>query len=68
MRQVNEHLAKISASQIALSQGLELGEEVTLIVTGDVTKIEQRDNQDGTYDQVYIVKGIIVDVENELLS
>ena len=54
---VDEHLVKVSAGQIVTDKPLDLGDEVVLIVKGTVTKIEQLDNQDGTINQVYIVKG-----------
>jgi hypothetical protein len=56
---VNEHFIRISSSPVVIDKPLELGKEVTLYVTGDVTKIEQRDNQDGSYDEVYVVKGVL---------
>jgi len=62
-KRVNEHLVKISTSKITIPNELNLGDEVTLVVQGDVTKIEQEDNQDGTYDQIYIVKGIIANAQ-----
>lgn len=58
---VNEYAIKISMSKINIPNSLKLGDEVTIQLTGDVTKIEQLDQQDGTYDEVYTVKGIFAD-------
>ena len=57
---VNEHLVKISAGFIPIEHELKLGDDITLTVDATITKIEQRDNQDGTYNQVYVAKGVIV--------
>jgi len=59
---VNEHLVKISAGFIPIEHELTLGDDVTLTVDATITKIEQRDNQDGTYNQVYVAKGIVTEV------
>lgn len=63
---VDENLVKISFSQIPIPSKLQLGEEVRLLVVGDVTKIEQLDNQDGTINQVYVVKGLFGEVLSDV--
>lgn len=62
MREIDQNLLKISSSRTPLPQPLELGQEVTIIFKGDVVKTEQLDNQDGTYNQVYVVKGIVGEI------
>jgi hypothetical protein len=59
---LNQNLVKISMSKIPIDSTLELGQEVKLFVEGSITKISQEDNQDGSFDQVYIVKGIMSEV------
>lgn len=56
---INEHLVKISAGYIVIPNELKMDEEVALIVKGQVTKIEDKSNQDGTIDRIYTVKGEI---------
>lgn len=60
---VDERLVKISMSPAETNKTYELGDEVSLNVRGDVVKIEHRDNQNGTYNEVYIVKAIEVSDE-----
>ena len=54
---INEQLVKVSAAAIPISEELEMGTELTLIVTGSITKSEDKDNQDGTIDRVFTLKG-----------
>lgn len=56
---LNDNLLRISAGSIYLDKPLELGTEVTLIVRGTITKTEDKDQQDGTYDRVFTCKGEI---------
>lgn len=58
MKTVDERLVKVSMAQIPVTDTLELGDTVRVMVEGDVTKIEHKDNQDGTYNEVYVIKGI----------
>lgn len=58
---LNDNLLRISAGYIYIDKPLELGDEVKLFVTGTVTKIEQKDCQDGTFDAVHVVKGEIAE-------
>ena len=60
---VNSRSVKISASKIEIDKPLQNGSSVVLRVEGDVTKEEYLDNQDGTVDVVYTVKGILVEHE-----
>ena len=62
---INERLVKVSAAAIPISEELEMGAEIVLIVTGTVTKSEDSDNQDGTVNRTYTVKGeLAVKVED----
>lgn len=60
---VNSRSVKISASKIEIDKPLQNGSSVVLRIEGDVIKEERIDNQDGSEDVVYVVKGIIVDTE-----
>jgi len=59
---VDEHLVKISMSKIPIEETLELGQDVNILVKGTVTKVSQEDNNDGSYNQVYIIKGAVAEV------
>ena len=62
---INERLVKVSAAAIPISEELELGDDIVLIVTGSAVKSEDRDNQDGTIDRIFTVKGeLAVKVED----
>lgn len=63
--EINERLVKISAGMIPIADELGLGDDVQLVVDGSVTKMEQMDNQDGTYNLVYVVKGVVIFVNGE---
>jgi len=63
--EINEHLVQIKGDRITIPNGLRLGQDVRLVVDGNVEKILEQDNQDGTKDVIYMVKGIIVEEENE---
>lgn len=53
---INQYLVRISAGKAPLSTELEMGEEVTIGAKGEVTKIEDSNNQDGTIDRTYVIK------------
>ena len=63
--EINERLVKISAGLVPIEGKLELGEDVQILLSGTVTKTEQMDQQDGTYNLVFIVKGTISYVNEE---
>lgn len=63
--QINERLVKISAGYITTDESLELGTDISLLVKGTVTKIEDHDNQDGTINRIYVVKGEITESLSE---
>lgn len=62
---VNERFLTIRAiakkDRIILTEPLQMGEDVILIVRGVVQTISKENNDDGTFDEVYIVKGIIAE-------
>lgn len=62
MKTVDERLVKVSMAQIPVTDTLELGDTVRVMVEGDVTKIEHKDNQDNTFNEVYCIKGIFAEV------
>lgn len=58
--EVNEHLVKVQGtSAIPIENGLGLGDDVTLLIEGTVVKILAEDNQDGTQNLTYVVKGVL---------
>ena len=59
---IDEKVVKISLSKIPIEEELNLGDDVTIVVSGSVVKIAHEDNQDGSYDVVYIVKGMVGEV------
>lgn len=63
MHVINEHNIKISMSKINIPNELKIDDEVTIVLTGDVTKTEDSSNQDGTVDRTYVVKGMYAKVE-----
>lgn len=63
--EINERLVKISAGLVPIEGEINLGDDVQILLSGTVTKTEQMDNQDGTYNLVYVVKGIVSYVNDE---
>ena len=63
--EINEKLVKVSMSKVPILGELKLGDEVQILMQGEVVKEEREDQQDGTYNQVFIVKGIISYVNEE---
>ncbi|NCN86941.1 hypothetical protein GW932_03830 [archaeon] len=57
---INERILYCIGSA-AVEKDLDLGQDVTITVKGNVLKIEQRDNQDGTRDLLFKVKLITVE-------
>ena len=54
---IAEHVVRLSGS-VNVEQELELGMDVSLLVTGGVVKIEEHDNHDRTVKKVYVVKPV----------
>lgn len=59
---------KVSAGYIVLQEPLKIDEDVILMVEGNVTKVEDHSNQDGTIKRVFVVKGIIGEVVKDGVS
>jgi hypothetical protein len=59
---INENLVLINASSIPIATELKMGDDVTIGIQGSVIKIEDSDNQDGTVNRTYKIKGIVGDV------
>jgi hypothetical protein len=57
MNNVNEHLIRISGV-VAIEHPLEMDQDVEVVIKGAVVKVEDKSNQNGTIDRVYIIKGI----------
>lgn len=55
MKDINERILRISGSS-CIEKELELGEDVDLKVKASVIKVEYHDNQDGSCDQIIVVK------------
>lgn len=62
MLRVNENLVKISAGKVVTPFPLNLGEDVDILIEGTVVKSEDADNNDGSVDRTFVVKGIIAEV------
>lgn len=62
---INERLVRISTGLTPIEQELELGKDVQIVVSGNVVKVEKKDNQDGSYDLVYVIKGLVSYVNDE---
>ena len=56
---INSHSIRISG-KAELEKAMQLGEDYTLTVEGQVVKEENIDNHDGTVDRVYVFKPTIV--------
>ena len=59
---INERVLYCIGSASIEDKGLQLGDDIIITLKGNVLKIEQRDNQDGTRDILYKVK--LITVEN----
>lgn len=62
MKPINERFIKISQSKIVVDKDFNNGDEIKILVTGDITKVEYPDNQDGTEDKVGILKGLFAEI------
>lgn len=59
---INENLISLSPSSIPIDGEINMGDDVVIKVSGSVVKIEDSDNQDGTINRVYKIKGIIGEI------
>lgn len=55
----SQYSVKISAGKIEIDKPLEIGQDITIKVDGNIAKTEDSDLQDGTVERTYIIKGII---------
>lgn len=58
---VNSHIIRISG-KAELEEGLTLGNDYELKVKGQVVKVEEHDNHDGTIDKIYVLKPELVEI------
>lgn len=57
--ETNEIRLKVSTALIAITEELTIGQDVMLSLQGTVTQRIEKDNDDGTVDVTYVVKGVI---------
>lgn len=60
---INENLIKVKSDAIPIGRTMELGEDVRLLLEGTVVQLQEVDNNDGTKNVIYLVKGIIAQYE-----
>lgn len=58
---IDERTIRVSAGKIVTDKDLELGSEVRLVITGEVTKLEDSPNWDGTITRCFVIKGVIAE-------
>jgi hypothetical protein len=58
-KDISSNMARISG-KFEVEKPIELGEDVELVIKASCCKIETFDNQDGSVDQVYILKPLEV--------
>lgn len=66
--QINEKLIKVSAGKVPIEGDIKLGDDVQILISGTVVKEEHEDNQDGTINQVFVVKGVVSYVNDEKIE
>lgn len=54
---INELLIRIQSSPVPIVKELELGDSVSAIVMGDIIKVEDKDEYDGSITRTYHIKG-----------
>jgi hypothetical protein len=63
--QINEYLIRVLSSKVPVDKELKLGDDVTLIIQGTITKKELEDNNDGTANDISVIKGIVAECVQE---
>lgn len=64
MQTINEKVLRITGgSSLSPETELELGADVVVEITGNVIKIEEKDNQDSTKDKVFFIKQISAEIK-----
>jgi hypothetical protein len=61
---INEYLIKVSQGKAPIAGSLEIGQDVEVAIQGNVVKVEDTDNQDGTINRTYVIKSIVAEVIN----
>jgi hypothetical protein len=59
---INTRYLKISAGKTELEKSPEMGEDMSVVVQGEIVKIDYLNLQDGTVDAVYTLKAREVNV------
>ncbi len=54
--EINTRYLKISAGKTELEKSPQMGEDMSVVVVGEVVKIDYLNRQDGTVDAVYTLK------------
>jgi hypothetical protein len=54
--EINTRYLKISAGKTELPQGLQMGEDMSVVVEGEIVKIDHLNRQDNTIDVIYTLK------------
>jgi hypothetical protein len=62
---VNEYFLKISAGNIYIEKPLEIDQDLTATVIGQIVKQEDKTNNDGTVDRIYTLKAYLVEFTND---
>lgn len=65
MEQINSYILKISG-KVELSEPLDIGHNYKIEVQGSITSKETKDNDNGTFDEIFKFEPILVDVINPL--
>lgn len=65
--EIDEYLVKVSAGYVPVAnpQGLEMDKDVIVAIQGQIVKIEESTNNDGTIKKIYTIKGEICAVNGE---
>ena len=52
-----DYQIRVQSSPVGIDQELTLGDTVSAIINGDIVKVEDKDNYDGSITRTYIIKG-----------
>ncbi|HEY0087294.1 MAG TPA: hypothetical protein VGB37_00530 [Candidatus Lokiarchaeia archaeon] len=64
MKPINEKIIKISGSvSVPLNTEIEISEDKAILIKGACVKTEDRDNNDGTINKVYVIKAITGEIQ-----
>jgi len=62
MTKIDERLLRINSNPVILFGKLKMDENVSMLVKGNVIKIEDKTNDNGTVDRIFVIKGTIGEV------